>query len=231
MSNSKANGGTQQFSPGNIEKREREMKKESVLEEWKTWWRESEQVSMCLRKRATEHDRGWSKEVGWATLVQFVFMQPAPHNVLQTQAIFPDKLVASSAIGDLPLAVALTNIPFWEKNRVNQKSGLPPLITNYRLVMVKVDPSQEAQSPLRPQIRAGEEPRPLPALINLFQRRCCWTQSVWAGSNSPDSHLSKDFLIQVGLPPLFLPYVLPSFHPTAKATMEPAWLLFFKFFL
>lgn len=60
-------------------------------------------------------------------------MQPAPRNVLQTQAIFPDKLVASSAIGDLPLTVALTNIPFWEKNRVNQKSGLPPLITNYML--------------------------------------------------------------------------------------------------
>ena len=48
----------------------------------------------------------------------------APRNVLQAHAIFPDKLVASSAIGDLPLAVALTNIPLWEQSRVNQKSGL-----------------------------------------------------------------------------------------------------------
>ena len=60
-------------------------------------------------------------------------MQPAPRHVLQAQAIFPDKLVASGAIGDLALAVSLVNIPFWEKSRVNQKPGTSPLITNYGL--------------------------------------------------------------------------------------------------
>lgn len=84
--------------------------------------RTSERASMCLRKRVTEHDRGWSQGAGEATLVQFVFMQLPPCNVLQTLAIFPDKLVASSAIGDLPLFVEAANIPRTE--RVNQKSGL-----------------------------------------------------------------------------------------------------------
>lgn len=67
---------------------------------------------MYLRKKATEHDRGWSRGVGEATSVQFVFMQLPSCNILEAQAILPDKLVASSAIGDLPLTVALTNTPF-----------------------------------------------------------------------------------------------------------------------
>lgn len=36
-------------------------------------------------------------------------------NVLQAHSIFPDKLVASSEEGDLPLTAELTNIPFWEQ--------------------------------------------------------------------------------------------------------------------
>lgn len=35
-------------------------------------------------------------------------------SVPQAGAIFPDKLVASGARGDLPLAAELTNIPLWE---------------------------------------------------------------------------------------------------------------------
>lgn len=37
-------------------------------------------------------------------------------NVLQAHSIFPDKLVASSEEGDLPLTAELTNIPFWEQS-------------------------------------------------------------------------------------------------------------------
>ncbi|KAA8588628.1 hypothetical protein FQN60_009973 [Etheostoma spectabile] len=73
---------------------------------------------------------GLSKDVSECTLfdlLNYVLLaaQLAPRNILQAQAIFPDKLVASSAIGDLPLAVALTNIPFWVQSRVNQM-GLRP---------------------------------------------------------------------------------------------------------
>lgn len=53
----KAIGGTQPFSLSNIELHWDREEKGSVFEEWKTWWRETEQVSFCLRKRATEHDR------------------------------------------------------------------------------------------------------------------------------------------------------------------------------
>lgn len=36
----------------------------SVLEQWETCWRETGQVSMCLSKGVTAHDRGWGKGVG-----------------------------------------------------------------------------------------------------------------------------------------------------------------------
>lgn len=99
----------------------------------------------------------------------------ALHNILQAQAVFSDKLVAFGTIGDLPLTVSLTNIPSWEKCRVNQKVWTFPLITNYR-------PGSEVWSfpggaeSLGPQIspekeKKREKPMPLPGLINLSQRR------------------------------------------------------------
>lgn len=45
----------------NIIERERE---ESLSEDRETWWRETERFSMCLGKRATEHNGGLSKGVG-----------------------------------------------------------------------------------------------------------------------------------------------------------------------
>ncbi len=111
--------------------------------------------------------------------------------------------------------------PILGAEQSKSKVWTSPLITNYRL-------DGEGWSfprgwvPSGPKSDQKEEPRPLPPLINLSQRRC-WSQSVWVGSNSPDSHLSEEFLIQVGyLPPL--PSSLTSFlYPPATAKIEPAW--------
>lgn len=73
--------------------------------------------------------RGWLSNPGAICL----HAAGPPRTVLQARAIFPDKLVASGAIGDLPLAVALTNIPFWEQEWSKSKVWTSPLITNYRL--------------------------------------------------------------------------------------------------
>lgn len=100
------------------------------------------------------------------------------------------------------------------------------LITNYRL-------DSEGWSlpggwaPQASNQSKKEEPRPLPPLINLSQRRR-WTQSVEsAPAYSARPPISQEFLIQVRSRPSLVSS--PSLHPIAKSVMEPPCLptLFF----